>query len=122
MASSLRPALAGLLLAGVTLAAAPALADVFSSQGFSGDTTTLDQLPGVNLDAVPGYGNGLSNCIENDMDTSFSTRSLSPQRTTTCRFGNFSITSSAGSADGARHRYDMTYGGNPPPWAPTWRP
>ena len=122
MASSLRPALAGLFLAGVTLAAAPAFADVFSSQDFSGGTATLDQLPGVNLDAVPGYGNGLTNCVENDMDTSFSTRSLAPQRTTTCRFGNFSITSGAGNPDGARHRYDMTYGGNPPPWAPTWRP
>ena len=121
MASSLRPALAGFLLAGVTLAAAPAFADVFSSQGFSGETTTLDNLPGVNLDMAPGYGGGLDNCVENDRP-SFATRSLSPQRTTTCRFGNFSITSSAGSADGARHRYDMTYGGNPPPWAPSWRP
>jgi hypothetical protein len=56
------------------------------------------------------------------MDTSFSTRGLAPQRTTTCRYGNFSITSSSGASDGARHRYDMTYGGNPPPWAPSWRP
>jgi len=41
MALSLRPALAGLLLAGVAFAAAPAHADVFSSQGFSGETTTI---------------------------------------------------------------------------------
>ena len=119
MASSLRPALAGLLLAGVTLVAAPAFADVFSSQDFSGDTATLDQLPGVNLDLAPGYANGLGNC-EEDMTASFSTRSLAPQRMTTCRYGNFSITS--GNSSGARNLYDTTYGGNPPPWAPTWRP
>jgi hypothetical protein len=121
MASSLRPALAGLFL-GAALATTPAFADVFSSQSFSGDTATLDPLPGVNLDVMPGYGGGLTDCVENDMDTSFSTRGLAPQRTTTCRYGNFSITSSSGASDGARHRYDMTYGGNPPPWAPSWRP
>ena len=119
MAFSFRPALAGLLLAGAAFGTTPALADVFSSQGFSGETTTLDNLPGVNLDAAPGFGGGFSNCAEDDRP-SFATRSLSPQKTTTCRFGNFSITS--GSSDSASHLYDTTYGGNPPPWVPNWRP
>ena len=119
MALSLRPALAGLLLAGVALAVAPAHADVFSSQGFSGETTTMDKLPGVNLDVVPGYGNGLGNCAE-DETPSFSTRGLTPQRSTTCRFGNFSITSTNNNS--ASQLYDTTYGGNPPPWVPNWRP
>ena len=119
MTLSFRPAATGLFLAGMMLAAAPAFADVFSSQGFSGETTTLDNLPGVNLDVAPGYGNGLDNCVENDRP-SFATRSLSPQKTTTCSFGNFSITS--GNSGSASHLYDTTYGGNPPPWVPNWRP
>jgi len=118
MALSLRPAVAGLLLAGFAFAA-PAHADVFSSQGFSGETTTMDKLPGVNLDVVPGYGNGLSNCAE-DETPSFASRGLAPQKSTTCRFGNFSITSTNNNS--ASHLYDTTYGGNPPPWVPNWRP
>lgn len=119
MAVSFRPAFAGLLLAGIAFATSPAAADVFSSQGFSGDTTTLDQLPGVNLDVVPGFGNGFSNCTE-DETPSFATRSLSPQKTTTCRLGGFSITSTG--SPSASQLYDTTYGGNPPPWVPSWRP
>lgn len=113
-----RPAVAGLLLASAALAA-PAYADAFSSQGFSGETTTMDKLPGVNLDVVPGYSDGLGNCSE-DAHPSFATRSLSPQKSTTCRFGNFSITSTNNNS--AQQLYDTTYGGNPPPWVPTWKP
>lgn len=119
MASSLRPAIAGIFVTGALLGAAPALADVFSSQNFSGDTATLDQLPGVNLDVAPGYGSGASNCTE-DERPSFSGRSLTPHTSTTCRFGNFSITSS--SPGTSSQLYDTTYGGNPPPWVPRWKP
>lgn len=119
MALTFRPAVAGLFLA-AAFGATPALADVFSSQGFSGETTTLEKLPGVNLDVVPGYGNGASNCSEEDT-MSFATRGgLMPQKATTCRFGNFSITSSGSTSPSAL--YDTTYGGNPPPWVPNWRP
>ncbi|MCO5157027.1 MAG: hypothetical protein M9945_09785 [Aquamicrobium sp.] len=119
MVLSLRPAIAGLFLAGAVLGAAPAMADVFSSQDFSGDTATLDQLPGVNLDVAPGYGGGFSNCAEDDRP-SFTGRSLTPQKSTTCRVGNFSITSTSPSS--SSQLYDTTYGGNPPPWVPSWKP
>jgi len=119
MVVSLRPAVAGLFLAAAAFGAAPALADAFSSQNFSGDTATLDQLPGVNLDVAPGYGAGLSNCAE-DERPAFAGGRLTPHRSTTCRFGNFSITS--GNADSSSQLYDTTYGGNPPPWVPRWKP
>lgn len=119
MASTFRPALAGLLLTTVALGATPALADVFSSQGFSGETATLEQLPGVNLDVVPGFGNSASNCMENDTMAFATGGGNLPQRATTCRFGNFSITSTG--SGGSSALYDTTYGGNPPPWVPNWR-
>ena len=102
------------------LAALPARAEVFSSQGFDGTTTTLDSLPGVNLDAVPGFATGSGNCTETDFP-SFGTRGeFGSTRGTTCRVGNFSITTTG---DGANRRlHDNTYGGNPPPWVPSWRP
>lgn len=118
MTPLLRPIAAGLALAGAALAA-PAHADVFSSQSFTGDTATTDNLPGVNLDVVPGLSNGFSNCAE-DAVPSFATPGLPPQKSTTCRFGNFSITSTNSGA--ASQLYDTTYGGNPPPWVPNWRP
>lgn len=111
--------LAATAFAATAFAGSPAFADAFSSQSFSGGTTTLEQLPGVNLDVAPGYGNGLGNCAEDDMP-SFSGRSLTPQKTTTCRFGNFSITS--GNSKSQSQLYDTTYGGNPPPWVPNWKP
>lgn len=120
MVLRLRPAVAGLVLAGAALGAAPAMADVFSSQDFSGDTATLDQLPGVNLDVAPGYGGGLGNCAE-DERPSFTGGRLTPHRSTTCRFGNFSITSGTPGPT-SRQLYDTTYGGNPPPWVPRWKP
>lgn len=120
MAFTFRPAVAGLFLTAATLGATPALADVFSSQGFSGETTTLEKLPGVNLDVVPGYGNGASNCAEEDALTFTPRGGTMPHRATTCRFGNFSITSTGPSSSSAL--YDTTYGGNPPPWVPSWRP
>lgn len=121
MAFSFRPVIAGLFLAGAAFGATPALADVFSSQGFSGETTTLDQLPGVNLDVVPGYSNGTSNCTEgNTMAFSGGGGTNLPQTATTCRMGNFSITTTGSGAPSAI--YDTTYGGNPPPWVPRWRP
>lgn len=108
-------------LAVLPLAVQPARADVFSSQGFSGGTTTLDNLPGVNLDAVPGYVTGKSNCAETELP-SFGARSpMGGERGTTCRFGNFSITTT-GSGPTARPRHDLIYGGNPPPWVPNWQP
>ena len=119
MALTFRPAVAGLFLTAAALGATPALADVFSSQGFSGETTTLNQLPGVNLDIVPGYGNSASNCVEQDTMAFSSGGQNLPQRATTCRFGNFSITSSG--TGGSSALYDTTYGGNPPPWVPNWR-
>jgi len=118
MAFTFRPAVAGLFLA-VAVGSAPAFADVFSSQDFSGETTTLDKLPGVNLDVVPGYGNGAGNCSQEDTTAFASGGGMMPQTATTCRFGNFSITSSG--SGGSSALYDTTYGGNPPPWVPNWR-
>lgn len=119
MVSIFRPAVAGLFLTVAAFGATPALADVFSSQGFSGETATLEQLPGVNLDVAPGYGNSAGNCVEETtMGFSRSNGGL-PQKATTCRYGNFSITSTG--SGGSSTFYDTTYGGNPPPWVPRWR-
>jgi len=109
-----------LVLGSAMFMAVPAHADVFSSQGFSGETTTLDSLPGVNLDAVPGFGSGTENCVET-ASPAFSRRNgLAEGRATTCRFGNFSITTTG--SDRPSALYDTTYGGNPPPWQQGWRP
>ena len=112
--------LAGGLVAGMALAALPARADVFSSQGFSGEDTTLNALPGVNLDVTPG-GMAAGNCAEVDMP-SFSARGgrLQGGKATECRFGNFSITTTQ--SQGTRSFYSNVYGDNPPPWAERWRP
>lgn len=121
MGSSLRPVFAGLLLSALAIVAKPALADVFSSQGFSGETATVDQLPGVNFDVIPGNSSSASNCAEEDTMAFATGRGGNlPQRATTCRFGNFSITSTG--SNSASGFYDTTYGGNRPPWVPNWRP
>lgn len=119
MAFKFRAAIAGLFLTSAAFGATPALADVFSSQSFSGETATLEQLPGVNLDVVPGYSNGTSNCVEENT-MAYSGGANLPQKATTCRMGNFSITTTGSGAPSAF--YDNTYGGNPPPWVPRWRP
>lgn len=106
----------GLLVA----SASAAHADVFSSQSFSGDTSSLNHLPGVNLNAAPGASvNG--NCVETNV-TGFSNRN-SPYgggTMTECRLGNFSISTMREGPRGPA--YNTTYGGNPPPWAQGWRP
>lgn len=111
-----------LIVLGLTLGAASAAqADVFSSQSFDGGTTTLDNLPGVNLDAAPGFVTGAGNCKEGDVPAFAMGNGALPTRGTTCSYGNFSITTS-GSSSSIMQPGDMTYGGNPPPWAPNWRP
>lgn len=102
-----------------TMLALPAHADVFSSQSFDGGTQTLDALPGVNLDVVPGM-NGGRNCAEETVPAYSSGSIFGETKATTCRYGNFSITTTGGS--GARNHLDLTYGGNPPPWEQGWRP
>lgn len=102
------------------LIAAPAGADVFSSQNFSGGNTTMEQLPGVNLDVVPGMAGSGGNCSDEILPGYMSGTNNGDRRATTCRFGNFSITTSGSS--GARNHLDTTYGGNPPPWEQGWRP
>lgn len=114
----MRKKLLPLFAAGAMLVASAAHADVFSSQGFSGETTTLNNLPGVNLDVAPGFGNTAGNCEEADVP-SYTTRGGHTMRGTTCSFGNFSITTTGSNA---RSHYDTTYGGNPPPWMQGWRP
>ena len=103
------------------LALSPAHADVFSSQSFDGGTTTLDNLPGVNLDAVPGFVTGTSNCTEADVPSFSMGNGAMTTRGTTCRYGNFSITTS-GSSQPARPYQDLVRGGNPAPWDQGWRP
>ena len=119
MHNSTLAVLAGLLLAGTVTAAAPARADVFSSQSFTGETTTLNALPGVNLDAAPGAAvNG--RCVESEV-AAFTTRGAPEGGTMTeCRFGNFSLSTTRSKS--ANRPYDTTYGGNPPPWMQGWRP
>jgi hypothetical protein len=102
-----------------TLLALPTHADVFSSQSFDGGTTTLEALPGVNLDAVPGMNGGGRNCSE-EMVPAFSGNISAETKATTCRFGNFSVTTTGSQAP--RNHLDLTYGGNPPPWLQGWRP
>jgi hypothetical protein len=110
------------LLAGAICSAAatlPARADVFSMQGFSGETTTMEALPGVNLEAVPGQSL-TGNCVERPA-VAFSARDrFSGTRVTECRVGNFTF-STSGENPYAKG-YDTTYGGNPPPWEQGWRP
>ena len=119
MNNSTLAALAGLLIAGSVLAAGPANADVFSSQSFTGETTTLNNLPGVNLDAAPGAAvNG--RCVESEV-AAFTMRGGRDGGTMTeCRFGNFSLSTTRNRSMG--NPYDTTYGGNPPPWLQGWRP
>lgn len=104
--------------AGAMLIAASAQADVFSDQNFSGESASLNALPGVNLDAAPGFS-GASNCVETGT-ASFRTRTGRETATVTeCKVGNFTF-STIGETPSPH--YDTTYGGNPPPWAEGWRP
>lgn len=103
------------------LALAPARADVFSSQSFDGGTMTLDNLPGVNLDNVPGFVTGTGNCAEADVPAFSMGNGAMATRGTTCRYGNFSITTT-GDSNALMPRQTLTYGDNPPPWAQGWRP
>lgn len=107
-----------LFAAGALVAASSAHADVFSSQNFSGETATANDLPGVNLDAAPGFG-GANNCEEVEVPSYSPRDTFTSHRGTTCKFGNFSLTTTG---SGSNHNYDMTYGGNPPPWMQGWRP
>jgi hypothetical protein len=108
-----------LFAAGVLFAASSAQADVFSSQNFSGDTATADDLPGVNLDAAPGFGVNGGNCEVVDVPAYSARDTFESRKGTTCKFGNFSMTTTGSNGN---HLYDMTYGGNPPPWVQSWRP
>lgn len=113
--TSLSVAIASLAL----LASAPAFADVFSSQGFSGQTSTLNNLPGVNLDTVPGFSKN-QNCVETDVSSlSWRDGPLNGTRTD-CKVGNFTFSTVRGSD--MPNPNDMRYGGNPPPWEQRWRP
>ena len=114
---SIKSTFAFALVGASLLAVAPASADVFSSQGFSGEETTLNNLPGVNLDTVPGFGGSSSNCEETEV-AAFGPGNHTT-RGTTCKFGKFSITTTTGPG---RSGPDLTYGGNPPPWMQGWRP
>lgn len=120
---TITPALfAGALAAAAMLAALPALADVFSSQGFSGEDTTLNALPGVNLDVSPG-SIAAGNCTEVEAPSFMGRRnSLHGATATECRFGNnFTVTTTQ--SNGARSFYSNVYShNNPPPWAEGWRP
>ena len=107
------------LFASAAALALPAQADVFSMQGFSGETTTMDSLPGVNLDAVPGQS-VLNNCTERDVSSTSYSDGFGRGTLTECRLGNFSVSTVRENPYG--HGYDTTYGGNPPPWAQGWRP
>lgn len=103
----------------VVMTTASGHADVFSSQTFDGGSATLDALPGVNLDIVPGMNGSSGNCSET-MVPSYSGSFSGETRATTCRYGNFSVTTSG--TNPARNHLDLTYGGNPPPWEQGWRP
>ena len=101
------------------LAASPVAADVFSSQGFTGETTTLNALPGVNLDAAPGSSlNG--NCAEVKMPAYARGRDGIGGTWTECKIGSFTF-SSSGSRSAITGR-DPAYNYQPPPWAGGWRP
>ena len=118
------PSFPALAMSTLLALAGQAHADVFSSQGFSGETTTLQALPGVNLDAGTTFSAGSAlggDCIETTAP-SFSGRDrrIFGQQVTECRVGNFSF--SAGREQNALSPYDNTYGGNPPPWERGWKP
>lgn len=117
--SPLKLVVASCLVAG-SLGASPVFADVFSSQGFTGETTTLNALPGVNLDVAPGSPIG-GNCNEVQVPAySFGDRSGFATKRTECKVGNFTF-STSGSNSAIMGR-DSTYNYQPPPWAEGWRP
>lgn len=103
----------------VALAATPASADVFSSQGFTGETSTLNALPGVNLDAAPGSSLG-GNCVEVEKPAYAYGRNGIGGTWTECKVGNFTFSSGSGSTQMMGR--DPAYNFQPPPWAEGWRP
>lgn len=118
------PSLSKLVVAGIlatsSLAAAPAAADVFSSQGFSGETTSLEALPGVNLGVVPGASTKGGNCREVEVPAYARGRGGMYDTWTECQVGNFTF-STTGDPSRMIGR-DPTYNFQPPPWEQGWRP
>lgn len=95
-------------------------ADVFSSQGFSGETSTMHALPGVNLDAGTLLSQDGNNCVETAVPSYMVRGNTAGGTMTECRFGSFSL-NTVRTGD-QRRPNDLTYGGNPPPWLQGWRP
>lgn len=113
--------IASLFAASMAIMSVPAQADVFSSQGFSGEESTLNALPGVNLDLGVGGGVAAGNCVEVDTPSFAGRRNMMGSKSTECSFGNnFTITTTQSS--GMRSHFNNVYGDNPPPWAERWRP
>ena len=101
------------------LVSSPAFSDVFSSQGFSGQSTTLNNLPGVNLDTVPGFSKN-ENCVESQFNAPSWRDGPRSGTRTDCRVGSFTFsTERSGEVPNPN---DLRYGGNPPPWEQRWRP
>lgn len=114
---------AAIVLSAALLIGVPAHADVFSSQNFSGDTAKADSLPGVNLQGSVGAAlSGNDNCKETFANNSAFTTREPFARSTTCQYGNFSITTTNNSAVSGPGSPNDVYGGNPPPWEQGWRP
>lgn len=118
LSSVITLAASSLLLFGV-----PVHADVFSSQGFTGDTTTLQALPGVDPSTGTSFSanNGTNNCVDKPAAYSFGNGHTSATRTE-CRVGNFSFSTTRSTDQNPSYDFDTTYGGNPPPWLQGWKP
>jgi hypothetical protein len=117
----MRPTLLSIMASSALLAlATSASADVFSSQGFSGSTSSMESLPGVNLDAGTVLSQSGENCVESTVPSYMLRGNSTGGTMTECRFGRFSL-NSVRSGD-QRPLNDLTYGGNPPPWEQGWKP
>jgi hypothetical protein len=117
----MKPTLLSVMATGALLAlASPSTADVFSSQGFSGSSMSMDSLPGVNLDAGTVLSQGGENCVETAVPSYMLRGNSAGGTMTECHFGSFSL-STVRTGD-QRPLEDLTYGGNPPPWEQGWKP
>lgn len=117
--------LAALALGATLLVCAPAMAEPFSMQGFTGETMSLDALPGVNLDAVPGMAaSPQGDCRQYYAPSGHHTIGRHALGTTVneCTVGNFTFSTTQGSSDLFGPTIHNQYGKRPHAGWERWRP
>lgn len=93
------------LLAAVSLAPGSAKADAFSMQSFSGETATMNDLPGVRFDPLAGGPDLPQNCTERTVGYQEYGRHSTGGTVRECQVGNFtfSTTGSPSALGGTRY-------------------